>query len=198
MPVPVACIGRRPATASASAGREFPRPIKGMTLERLLAELTALDGPVRAVYVGKAGNRYHVQGCVAERNEVIVDGAVLHMIAIEDEDPNKVISAVRAMGPRTFPISPSQGPEAGIGLPGKGTAPIYRQAVIDVGTNSVKFYVGDLASTESGRRSSIAGGHSTGRGDQRIRSHRTGGDRANGGGDRRDDRRGGPGRTPAG
>ena len=118
---------------------------EGMTLERLLAELTASDGPVRTVYVGKARTRYHVQGCVAERTEVIVDGAVLRTIAIEDEDPNKVISAVRAMGLAHFPnISYPKGLRQVIGLPGKGTAPITRQAVIDVGTNSVKFHVGEL------------------------------------------------------
>jgi exopolyphosphatase / guanosine-5'-triphosphate,3'-diphosphate pyrophosphatase len=118
---------------------------EGMTLERLQAELTASDGPVRAVYVGKARTRYHIQGCAAELTEVIADGTVIRTVAIEHEDPAKVMSAVRAMGLARFPnICYPKGLRQAIGLPGKGTAPITRQAVIDVGTNSVKFHVGEL------------------------------------------------------
>ncbi|MGC8641782.1 MAG: Ppx/GppA family phosphatase [Isosphaeraceae bacterium] len=118
---------------------------EGMTLERLLADLTAADGPVRAVYVGKARIRYRIQGCLAELTEVIADGSAIHTIAIEDEDPAKVMSAVKAMGLACFPnTNYPKGLRQIIGLPGHGIAPITRQAVIDVGTNSVKFHVGEL------------------------------------------------------
>lgn len=118
---------------------------EGLTLDRLQAELAASGGPVRAVYVAKARSRYHIHGCAAEMTEVIADGAAIRTVAIEHEDPSRVIAAVRAVGLTHFPnISYPRGLKQLIGLPGREGTPVTRQAVIDVGTNSVKFHVGAL------------------------------------------------------
>ena len=95
---------------------------EGLSLDRLLAELAPSGGPVRAVYVGKARTRYHIQGCVAELTEVIADGKTIRTVAIEDEDPGKVIAAVRSMGLADYPnISYPRGLKQviGIGWPGR-------------------------------------------------------------------------------
>ncbi len=139
-----------PAGAVASLRQALGLPAgssadEGMTLDRMLAALAPPGGPVRAVYVGKARTRYRVQGCVAEMTEVIANGGAIRTVAIEDEDPAKVIVAVRSMGLAHYPnISYPRGLKQVVGLSGQDDSTLFRQAVIDVGTNSVKFHVGEL------------------------------------------------------
>ena len=121
---------------------------EGMTLERMQTELAPSGGPVRSVYVAKARTRYQLHGCVAEMTDVIVDGTAIRTIAIEDQDPGKVIAAVRAMKLAHFEnISYPIGLKRIIGVGGRESSTVFRQAVIDVGTNSVKFHVESCART---------------------------------------------------
>ena len=72
------------------------------------------------------------------------NGTRVRTVAIEDEDPERVMAAVRAMELDRFPnTSYPRGLRRLIGRPGGGTRSMTRQAVIDVGTNSVKFHVAD-------------------------------------------------------
>jgi exopolyphosphatase / guanosine-5'-triphosphate,3'-diphosphate pyrophosphatase len=108
------------------------------TLGQLLAELVERSGQARAVPVHKRRVRYRLGGCMAEVAELEVGGQPVRSIAIESEDPAAVLAAVRQVG------LDGQGntsyPRALAAL--VDTAPA-RYAVIDVGTNSVKFHVGE-------------------------------------------------------
>ena len=108
------------------------------SLDGFLAEVARPGSPVRAVAVHKRRVRYAPGGCTAEVSDVTADGQPIRTIAIEDEDPAAVIAAVRSVGlggyvNTSYPV----GLAALLG----GRPPRY--AVIDVGTNSVKFHIGE-------------------------------------------------------
>ena len=108
------------------------------SLEGFLAEVVRPDGAVRAVKVHKRRVRYTVGGCTSEVSDVTADGRPIRTIAIEAEDPAAVIAAVRSVGlggyvNTSYPV--------GLAALLDGRPPRY--AVIDVGTNSVKFHVGE-------------------------------------------------------
>jgi exopolyphosphatase / guanosine-5'-triphosphate,3'-diphosphate pyrophosphatase len=113
-------------------------------LDRFLAELVEPEGLARVVRVHKVRARYTVGGCMAERSEVRVDGRPTTTVAIESEDAAAVLAAVRDVGlggwantsyPRELARIVDARPE--------------RFAAIDVGTNSVKFHVGERAADGS-------------------------------------------------
>ena len=108
------------------------------TLDQFLAELVEPSGAARAVRVHKRRVRYSPGGCRAEVADLEVDGREARTIAIESEDPSAVVAAVRDAGldghvntsyPRGLAELVDDGP--------------VRYAVIDVGTNSVKFHIGE-------------------------------------------------------
>jgi exopolyphosphatase/guanosine-5'-triphosphate,3'-diphosphate pyrophosphatase len=109
-------------------------------LDRFLRELVEREGLARVVRVHKRRARYTVGGCIAERSEVLADGAPLRTVAIESEDPVAVIAAVRdvGLGGWTNTSYPTALQRILDGAPA-------RFAAIDVGTNSVKFHVGERA-----------------------------------------------------
>ena len=114
-----------------------PSEDAAVDLEAFLAEVVR-DGAVRAVKVHKRRVRYTVGGCTSEVSDVTADGRPIRTIAIEAEDPVAVIAAVRSVGlggyvNTSYPV--------GLGALLDGRPPRY--AVIDVGTNSVKFHVGE-------------------------------------------------------
>jgi exopolyphosphatase/guanosine-5'-triphosphate,3'-diphosphate pyrophosphatase len=74
-----------------------------LPLDRLIAELAPAGGPVLVVKVRKTRTRYTAGGCVAEVTDVIADGKSIRTVAIEDEDPAKLIVAVRSMGLEGYP-----------------------------------------------------------------------------------------------
>jgi exopolyphosphatase/guanosine-5'-triphosphate,3'-diphosphate pyrophosphatase len=115
-----------------------PRTRAAYTLEQLLAELVVPGGAVRAVTVHKRRVRYTLGGCRAEAADVVADGRGVRTIAIESEDASAVIAAVRGVGLDTS-VNTSY-PQGLAALVDAGPA---RYAVIDVGTNSVKFHVGE-------------------------------------------------------
>ena len=117
--------------------------IRQPTLDQLIAEIAPEGGPVHVVKVSKTRTRYLVEGCVSEVTEVVADGNKVRTIAIEDSDPAKVIAAVRTMGLDGFKnTSYPRGLKMAVGFSGERYPPM-RQAVIDVGTNSVKFHIGE-------------------------------------------------------
>jgi exopolyphosphatase / guanosine-5'-triphosphate,3'-diphosphate pyrophosphatase len=97
-----------------------------------LDDLLRLGG-VREVAVHKLRRHSSVGGCMAELTDLTVAGAATRTIAVESEDAGKVVEAVRSLG---LPLKPNTCMARGLkALLGP------RYAVIDVGTNSVKFYV---------------------------------------------------------
>jgi exopolyphosphatase/guanosine-5'-triphosphate,3'-diphosphate pyrophosphatase len=101
-----------------------------------------LDGrkDLLAVPVHKHRARYTIGGCMAELTEVTTPNGSTRTIAIESEDAGGVSAVVHELGLGDRPnTSYPQGLKALVGF-GAG-----RYAVIDVGTNSVKFHVGERA-----------------------------------------------------
>jgi exopolyphosphatase / guanosine-5'-triphosphate,3'-diphosphate pyrophosphatase len=108
------------------------------TLDQFVSELAEPGGTMRAVTVHKRRVRYTVGGCTAEVSDVVADGRPTRTIAIESEDAAAVIAAVRSVGLGGY-VNTSY--PRGLAALIEGALPRY--AVIDVGTNSVKFHVGE-------------------------------------------------------
>ena len=107
-------------------------------LAQLIDELVHTSRALRPVTVHKRRTHYTVEGCMAEATEVRADGRETRTIAIESEDPERVIAVIRDFGLASLPnVSYPRGLKALLELEGQ------RCAVIDVGTNSVKFLVGE-------------------------------------------------------
>jgi len=107
------------------------------SLDQLLAELVGPSGAVRVVRVHKRRVRYRLGGCMAETAEVEADGRAARTVAVESEDPSAVMTAVHGVG-----LDGHTNTSYPRGLAALVTGP-SPYAVIDVGTNSVKFHVGE-------------------------------------------------------
>lgn len=107
------------------------------TAEAFLA-LVAREPALCAVGVHKNREHYTFAGCMAESTELRTAGGAIHTLAIESPDRERVAAAVSALG--LAGRSVVSVPRALKALVGFATA---RAAVIDIGTNSVKFHVGE-------------------------------------------------------
>jgi exopolyphosphatase/guanosine-5'-triphosphate,3'-diphosphate pyrophosphatase len=108
------------------------------TLDQFVGELVVPSGVLRPVKVHKRRVRYKVGGCTSEVTDISADGKTTRTIAIESENAPAVSSAVASVGlggylntsyPRGLQALLDGAPE--------------RYAVIDAGTNSVKFHIGE-------------------------------------------------------
>jgi exopolyphosphatase/guanosine-5'-triphosphate,3'-diphosphate pyrophosphatase len=106
------------------------------TLDEFLDEVARPSGAIRVVPVHKRRVRYRVNGCSSEVSDVDVEGRTIRTIAIESEDADAVLEAVHAVGLDGFL---NQDYRTGLAAALEGRGP--RFAVIDVGTNSVKFHL---------------------------------------------------------
>jgi exopolyphosphatase/guanosine-5'-triphosphate,3'-diphosphate pyrophosphatase len=110
------------------------------SLDELLEEVVRPRRDLRAVEVHKRRARYTIDGCMSELTEVTANGASTRTIAIESSDAAGVIAVVRELGLESRPnVSYPRGLKALLGF-GAG-----RYAVVDVGTNSVKFHIGEMS-----------------------------------------------------
>ena len=107
------------------------------TLQEFTERVAAL-ADLRSANVHKRRVRYVVGGCTSEVSEVVVDGKHTRTIAIEAEDPNAVRAAVELVGLKDY-LNTSYG----IGLLATLADAPERYAIIDVGTNSVKFHIAE-------------------------------------------------------
>ncbi len=98
------------------------------------------DPGIRTVAVHKRRVRYTIGGCMAERSEIEAGGRSTLTIAVEATDKAAVLAAVESLGLDDF-LNTSY-PD-GLAALLDDVPPRY--AVIDVGTNSIKFHVGELA-----------------------------------------------------
>jgi exopolyphosphatase / guanosine-5'-triphosphate,3'-diphosphate pyrophosphatase len=106
------------------------------TLEQALEEVVRPRDELLAVKVHKLRRRYTIGGCMAELTDVTAGGHPTCTIAVETEDPGLVIRAVRELG-----LAACANTSYPRGL--KELLHFGRFAVVDVGTNSVKFHVGE-------------------------------------------------------
>jgi exopolyphosphatase/guanosine-5'-triphosphate,3'-diphosphate pyrophosphatase len=116
-------------------------------LVQFSAELAEPAG-LRSVSVTKRRVRYLVDGCTAEVTEVTVDGRPIRTIAIESPDAAAVSHAVQSMG-----LDGYANTNYTRGLTEVIDNNPVRYAVIDVGTNSVKFRLAER--TTDGRWTTI-------------------------------------------
>ena len=119
----------------------IPRPRKmrpAYELDELLEELVWPSGAVKEAEIKKRRARFQVEGCMAELTEVMADGRSTRSVAIESEDASAVVEAVRSVGLDGF-VNTSY--PRGLRALLDDVPPRY--ALIDMGTNSVKFHVGE-------------------------------------------------------
>lgn len=140
-PLDAAAVASLRDALGATAG-SLPR--EGMSRDQATAQLTGPGGPARAVSVVKARRRFTVGDCQAELTDLVVDGTAVRTVAVEDVDPARVIAAVRSLELAGYAnTSYPRGLWEVTGLSGESTAAAVRQAILDIGTNSVKFHVAE-------------------------------------------------------
>jgi exopolyphosphatase/guanosine-5'-triphosphate,3'-diphosphate pyrophosphatase len=132
-----------PATDVAKVFESLQLPLPALTrasytLDEFIAAFAQPGGAIRRVDVHKRRVRYTVGGCMAELSEVVANGKPTRTLAVESEDAVAVMRAVRELGlggytntsyPRGLAALIDDEPE--------------RYAVIDVGTNSIKFHIAE-------------------------------------------------------
>jgi exopolyphosphatase/guanosine-5'-triphosphate,3'-diphosphate pyrophosphatase len=108
------------------------------TLEQFGAELVATNADLLVLPVHKRRARYVVDGCMVERTEIATASRSIGTIAIEAPDPALVRTTIDRLGLAGRPnINMARGLKTLVGFG------VLRNAVIDVGTNSVKFFIGE-------------------------------------------------------
>jgi exopolyphosphatase/guanosine-5'-triphosphate,3'-diphosphate pyrophosphatase len=129
------------ATALTALGVDAPAFERSeYTLDQLLDELVGPHPDLRAVTVHKHRAHYTVDGCMAELSSFTTDNGEEQTLAVESTDAAAVAAAVRRLGFDTrLNVNVPRGLKLLVGFG------LRRGAVIDVGTNSVKFVVGDVA-----------------------------------------------------
>ena len=119
------------------------------SLKALTEALARPDSGVRVVNVHKRRVRYTIEGCMAELSDITANGVPVRTVAVESEDSEAILRAVDALGLAGYSNTNFL----------KGLADLLdqapeRYAVIDVGTNSIKFHVG--AREADGKWSAVA------------------------------------------
>ena len=134
---PLPAAGVHAVLAALEVDASAPLARDDYTVDELVGDVIEPHPALLAVPVRKLRRRYTIGGCMAELTEVDTPHASTRTIALEADDPQLVLAAVRELGlygrPNTnFP----RGLHALVAGPG-------RYAVVDVGTNSVKFHVAE-------------------------------------------------------
>jgi exopolyphosphatase/guanosine-5'-triphosphate,3'-diphosphate pyrophosphatase len=114
------------------------------TLDQFLAEVIEPTRAVHAARVHKRRVRYVVGGCTSELSDVTVDGIETRTIAVETEDAGAVVAAVESLGLSGY-VNTNY--SRGLAATLSGQPPRY--AVLDVGTNSVKFHIAEASADGS-------------------------------------------------
>ena len=120
------------------AAAELERP--EYTLAQFVAVVEGQRDDLLAVEVHKRRSRLTFGGCMGELSELRSEHGSTRTLALESEDPGLVTAAVRELGLASrHNVSVPRELKALAGLGAR------RYAVIDVGTNSVKFHIGERA-----------------------------------------------------
>jgi exopolyphosphatase/guanosine-5'-triphosphate,3'-diphosphate pyrophosphatase len=115
------------------------------TLEQF-AELVERDPGLCVVGVHKTRTHYLVDGCMAEQTVLATKHGSVHTIAIESPDPALVLRTVTKLG-----LGGRRNVNVPRGLKTLAHFDAARHAVIDIGTNSVKFYLGEVQADGTAR-----------------------------------------------
>jgi exopolyphosphatase / guanosine-5'-triphosphate,3'-diphosphate pyrophosphatase len=77
-----------------------PPPLEraAYTLDQFVAELAEPGQRLRVVNVHKRRARYTIGGCTSEMTDVVADGKKIRTVALESEDPARVIATVHQLG----------------------------------------------------------------------------------------------------
>lgn len=114
-------------------------PEGGVSADVLLEELLAPRDELRAVRVGKSRHRSRLDDCIVEITDLVVDGAAtIRTVAAESSDPELVTATVSRLG-----LAGRANTCVSAGLKSLLGWHPRRYAVLDVGTNSVKFILGE-------------------------------------------------------
>jgi len=120
-------------------GLPLPTPAPASyTQDEFVGQFAGPGGAVSVVKVHKRRTRYTVGGCMAELSDVVANGRPTRTIAVESEDAAGVIRAVRELG-----LSGYTNTSYLHGLAALIDDEPVRYAVIDVGTNSIKFHIAE-------------------------------------------------------
>ena len=105
-------------------------------LDGFVGELIRPHRDLRTVEVHKSRAHYDIDECMVESTEITVGHATTRTLSVESPDPSQVSTLVGGLGcADRRNVSVARGLKTLVGL---GTR---RYAVIDVGTNSVKFHI---------------------------------------------------------
>jgi exopolyphosphatase / guanosine-5'-triphosphate,3'-diphosphate pyrophosphatase len=107
-------------------------------VDELIDEIVRPDSALLPVGVHKRRRHYTVGGCMAELSDLRVEQGASRTVAIESTDPAAVLAVLADLGlesHRNVNVPRGLKELTGFGAP--------RYAVIDVGTNSVKFHIGE-------------------------------------------------------
>ena len=108
-----------------------------LSLERLLEDLVAPRDDLRRVEIHKRRRRTLVDDCMVELTEVSAEGVTSRTVAVESPDPGLVSRTIGRLGLDGRPnVCVARGLKSLLGWGPR------RFAVLDVGTNSVKFALG--------------------------------------------------------
>lgn len=120
-------------------GLARPEPERDVyELGQFLEELIAPHPELEIVTVRKHRVRYSIERCMSELTTLTANGRETKTIAIETADPKAVVAARDALGMSSHVnMSYNRGLSCLLGI-----APV-RYAVVDIGTNSVKFHIGE-------------------------------------------------------
>ena len=132
------------ATRTVFTGLRRPLPAApppgGLTLDALLSSAgVGATGAPRDVRVHKRRSRFVVSGCQAERSVIQAGGHRTTTIAVESTDPALVLAAIDTLGLRHY-----RNLDVPTGLRLLVDRVPERYAVIDAGTNSIKFHIAEL------------------------------------------------------
>jgi exopolyphosphatase/guanosine-5'-triphosphate,3'-diphosphate pyrophosphatase len=107
-------------------------------LDDLVDDLLRPESQLLAVRVHKRRSHYVVDDCMVELTELSADDSTTRTLALESPDPDRVSATVRQFGlDGRNNVSVARGLKTLVGFGAR------RYAVIDVGTNSVKFHLGE-------------------------------------------------------
>jgi exopolyphosphatase / guanosine-5'-triphosphate,3'-diphosphate pyrophosphatase len=125
-------------TALETLGVDAPLPEGEYPQGRLMDEVVARSPELLPLDVHKRREHYTVGGAMAELSEVRTEHGSRRTIAVESEDPAKVVAAVRELR-----LSSRRNVNMSRGLKALAGFAARRYAVVDVGTNSVKLFVAE-------------------------------------------------------
>jgi len=126
-------------TVLAALGVEAPGALQPWySLNAILADLIVPHPDLFVVSVHKERSHYRLDGCMVELTEITADDLTTRTVTVESTDPSQVADTVHRLGLAgrdNISVASVLKTLVGIGA--------TRHAVIDIGTNSVKYHVGE-------------------------------------------------------